>query len=138
MHVVRCRSPAVRPVVEDQVVLVLTGKVHHIHEVMPDRLWAVNVSCYHEMAWEDGVGVDLYIIVSVFAAFEFDMELLGRTVRDAEKAGPGRKRSGVHFSCGRRDTARVVLNLALNSTHFQFLYLGLLESAEIAGSKGPD
>ena len=131
MHMVRSGSPAVRAVVKDEIVRIFSREVHHIHEVMPNRLRLVRIARYDEMISENRIWVYLNVIMPVLSSFEFDMELLSRTVSDAQKARALGQRRGIHLSRSRCDACRIILNLTLYAIGSQLFDLSLLQCAEI-------
>ena len=137
MQMVRGGGAAHGAVVEDRKILIHLREEQHVREVMPDGLGEMLVAGHHEVVLEDGIGVDLDVIVAVLFAFVFDVELLLGAVRRAEETGPGGDGFLIYLRGGGDDAAGVQLHGHIQSAYVEMPVFCRFEGAEVRGGHRP-
>ena len=98
----------------------------------------MHIPCNHQVAREYGVRVYLHIVASALAAFEFDVELLRRTVGRTQETRPCGDGGFINLCGSGANPARVMLRCAVEAAHIQGSRLRCLERAEVGGCERPD
>ena len=138
MQVVGGGGSAGRSVVEHQIVRVPGGEVQHVREMVPYRLRQVFVTHDDQMAGEDGIGVDLYVVEPALPALELEVELLRRAVFLAEEALSRRDGLGGGVRGRGDDPDGVVLYAAGQPADLQTAVAQAFERPEVGRRKRPD
>ena len=138
MQVIGSRSAAHRAVVVYGILRIHAAEQQHVREMVPDGLGNVLVAGYHQMVPENRERVNLDVVAAAFLAFVFEVELLLGPVFRAEEAFPGGYGFGVDFGGGGSDSAGVHLHDNPLAAHSEFLFLRILDEAEVPRRERPD
>ena len=137
MVMIWSRSPAFGPVIEKGIVLKGLGQVQNIHVPAPYLLGNVDIHRHYEMAGENGIWIDQYIVFLSLAAVKTQGYLhLGTVLRAKETLTlPDGLRGRVR---SRRDYARrIVLQFHIQASNIESPDLHRLERTEISACQRP-
>ena len=111
MMMVRSRGSTLRTIVEENEIMILPGKVKHIHIPVPYRLIRMSALCNHKMVWKYRIWIYQNMVFLTLSTLELHHYLFCRAVFTTKKTTTSGYIFLAELCSGRHHSSRIELQL---------------------------